>query len=178
MESVIDNCEQFSEEDAPWPDAEAVQQKVEEVTTSIWEATDESTLSEKVDTLRHSLDDLSQEVHSWRGKSYYLEAIDDLKQQVDGIQQEWNAVGETLRIQRERMESLLQAFPGVIETSILKALSMRLKHLEEVVNDIIHERQNKVASERSKKQLTISIAAFIVSICSLGFFILMRFVSS
>jgi hypothetical protein len=175
MESVANNRKQWSKDGQIWPDENTVQQEVEEVASGMREVTNESALSEKVETLRRSLNDLSQEVYSWRGQDYYLEAIEGIQQQVDGIQQEWNTVSEAMRIQRERLESLLQAFPGVIEISTLRALSMRLEHLEEVVSDIIDERQNKTTSERARKQLVISIAALAVTIFFWGVFILMRF---
>jgi len=136
MESVANNRKQWSKDGQFWPDENTVQQEVEEVASGMREATNESALSEKVETLRRSINDLSQEVYSWRGQDYYLEAIEGIQQQVDGIQQEWNTVSEAMRTQRERLESLLQAFPGVIETSTLRALSMRLKHLEEVVTTL------------------------------------------
>lgn len=175
MESTADNQEPSLENGELWPDDSTVQQEVEGVTSSIREATDESTLSEKVDTLRQSLEDISQEVHGWRGKDYYLEAIEGLKHQVDSIQEEWDTVSETMAVQRERLESLLQAFPGVIETSTLRALSMRLRNLEEVVSDLVEERQRKVTSDRARRQLTISIVALGVTILFWGVFILLRF---
>ena len=83
-------------------------------------------------------------------------------------------VSESMRLQRERLESLLQAFPGVIETSTLRALTMRLRHLEEVVSDLVESREHKISTTRTNKQLVISIVALIVSIISCGIFVLFR----
>lgn len=175
MENTNENAELSPETEPDWPNGAVVQQEVEEVTSGIKEATDESTLSEKVEALRESLNDISQEVNSWRGKDYYLESIENLKHQVDGIHEEWNTLSETMRLQRERLESLLEAFPGVIETSTLRALSLRLIHLEEVVSEIVNERQNKMMSARARKQLYISIAALVITVLSWGAFIVMGF---
>ena len=177
MENPDENPEQQPETEPAWPTDTAVQLEVEEVTSGLREATDESTLSEKVEVLRESLNEISQEVSSWRGQNYYLESIENLKHQVDGIHEEWNALSEAMRLQRERLESLLQAFPGVIETSTLRALSLRLTNLEEVVSEIVNERQNRITSARARKQLNISIAALVITILSWGAFILMRFLA-
>ena len=174
MENESASKEEFSEDPEFWPDSSAVQKEVEEVTDNLREATDQSDLSEKVETLRESLENLGQEFRGWRGQPHYLETIDGLKQQVDGIQQEWMTVSESMRLQRERLESLLQAFPGVIETSTLRALTMRLRHLEEVVSDLVESREHKISTTRTNKQLVISIVALIVSIISCGIFVLFR----
>lgn len=160
------------------PDEQTVHQEVREATTGMREATDESTLSEKVEVLRRSLNEISEEVYSWRGKDFYLDAIEGVKQQVDDIQEEWDAIRKTMNTERERLESLLQAFPGVIETATLRALSMRLRHLEEVVAEMMNEQQNKATAERARKQLTISIIALITTVVMWGIFILLRFLPS
>jgi uncharacterized coiled-coil DUF342 family protein len=152
-----------------------IQQAVAEVASGMRDATADSTLNIRVEALRQTLNDLSQEVYSWRGQNSYLEAIENLKQQVDEIQKEWNGVSEIMRLQRERLESLLQAFPGIIETSALRALSIRLSHLEEVVNQLVNEQQAKSTANSARKQLVISIVALVTSILLWGVFILMRF---
>lgn len=178
MESTTDNPAQAPEDNDALLNEHTVHQEVKIATNNIREATDESTLGEKVETLRQSLNDISEEVDRWRGREFYVEVIDNIKQQVDDIQEEWDTLKKTMNTERERLESLLQAFPGVIETSTLRALSMRLRHLEEVVADMINERQNKVASDRARKQLTISIVALAATIFFWGIFILMRFLPS
>lgn len=52
---------------------------------------------------------------------------------------------------------------------------MRMQHLEEVVDDLVNERQAKIASENSRKQLRISVAALVLTIVSGGAFIVMQF---
>src|SRR5918996_3064918 len=80
--------------------------------------------SDKVDTLHAFIEDISEEVKSWRNgrKGPYLETLETLKQQVDEVRQEWTSVAGTLKTQRERLE----AFPGAIETSAMRALSLRV----------------------------------------------------
>ena len=175
MESDEYHREQLPANGENWLDEHAVHQEVREATNNIREATDESTISDKVDALRQNLTDISEEVYSWRGKNFYLEAIEGMKQQVNDIQEEWDAIRTTMDAERERLESLLQAFPGVIETSTLRALAMRLRHLEEVVADLVNERQSKIASDRAHKQLVISVVALAATIFFWGIFILLRF---
>lgn len=175
MESDGHSPEALPENGDLSPDEQMIHQEVRDATTSMREATDESTLSEKVDVLRRSLHEIGEEVYSWRGRNYYLEAIEGVKQQVDDIQQEWDAIRRTMNTERERLESLLAAFPGVIETATLRALSMRLRHLEEVVAEMMNEQQNKATAERACKQLTISLIALITTVVFWGIFILLRF---
>jgi polyhydroxyalkanoate synthesis regulator phasin len=175
MDDVEDTAEQQANAEHLESAETPIQQAVAEVASGMRDATADSTLNIRVEALRQTLDDLSQEVYSWRGQNSSLEVIENLKQQVDEIQKEWNGVSEIMRLQRERLESLLQAFPGVIETSALRALSIRLSHLEEVVNQLVNEQQAKSTANSARKQLVISIVALVTSILLWGVFILMRF---
>jgi prophage DNA circulation protein len=100
------------------------------------DAVSETSLPDKVAELHSILDNLSEEVHSWKDwhENDYLAVIEALKSQVKEIQNEWNNVSGSVSVQQEKLESLLESFPGAIETATIKALAMRVTHLEKLVN--------------------------------------------
>ena len=69
-----------------------------------------------------------------------------------------------MKTQRERLESMLEAFPSVIETTTIRALTLRLNHLETLVSNIIEESHKKLTVSRSRWQMIISIIALGVTI--------------
>ena len=146
--------------------AETIKQ-VEKITEAVDAAVLETDLPEKMSDLRVMLDNLSEEVDSWREwhKTDYLEVIETLKSQVEEVQNEWNNVSASMKTQRERMESLLESFPGVIETATLKALSLRVAHLEQLVSQVFQETQAKSTAIGARKQLVISLVALVITIC-------------
>lgn len=133
----------------------------------------EKTLSNKMVDLHIMLENLSEEVDGWRAwhKTDYLEVIETLKSQVLEIQGEWHSVSVTMQNQRDKMESMFQSFPGVIETATIKALSLRLSHLEELVSQLLQESYIKKSILGSRKQLIISMVALGVTIVLWGLFI-------
>ena len=150
--------------------------QVEEIKEAVDTTFSETSIPEKVTDLRVMLDNLSEEVDSWKTwhKNDYLGAIETLKSQVEEINIEWDSVSESLGLQRERFESLLQAVPGIIETSTLKALSLRVTHLEQLVSQIFDESQTKAALKGSRRQFIISIVALGVTIVLWVVFIIMN----
>lgn len=145
---------------------DSVIHQVEEIKEAVTGFTTETSLSDKVEELRTNLDNLSDEVESWRSwrKDTYLEVLETLKYQVEEIQKEWDSVAGSMKTQRERLESLLQSFPGVIETSAIKALSLRVTHLEQLVSELFHESQARAGTTRARKQLTIPLIALGVTV--------------
>jgi hypothetical protein len=138
-----------------------VRLEVEEIKDAVQEIVDDSVLAAKVESLRVTVEDVSGEIQSWRsGANHaYVEAIEILKVQVAETQEEWVSVSTTLNNQRERLETLLDSFPGIIETSTLKALSLRVNHLEQLVSEIIGETNNKITKKLSGRQMKLSLAA-------------------
>lgn len=138
----------------------------------------ETSLPDKVQDLHIMLDNLSQEVDSWRAwhKTDYLEVIETLKSQVEEVQIEWNSLSDSIQSQREKLESLIQAAPGLIDTATLKALSLRVMHLEQLVSQIVSESQTKAALKGSKRQFIISIVALGVTIVLWGLFFIMNII--
>lgn len=136
----------------------------------------ETSLPEKVTDLKLMLDNLSEEVVGWRNwhRNDYLGVIETLKSQVEEINNEWSSVSQNLNAQRERLESLLQAVPGIIETSTLKALTLRVIHLEQLVSEIFDESQTKAALKGSRRQFIISLVALGVTIILWVVFIIMN----
>ena len=152
--------------------AEATKQ-VTEITEAVDDTVSKTRLPHKVEDLRTMLENLSDEIDSWRSwhKNDYLGAIETLKTQVEEIQSEWNNVSDGIKTQRERLESLLESVPGVIETATLKALSLRVAHLEQLVSQLFQESQTKTALKGTKRQYIISLVALGVTIILWGIFI-------
>ena len=150
--------------------------QVEEIKEAVDSTVSETSLPDKVADLRDMLENLSGEVDSWKTwhKNDYLGAIETLKSQVEEIHSEWGNVSNSLMAQREKLESLLQAVPGIIETATLKALSLRVTHLEELVSKIFNESQTKAALKGSRKQFIISIVAMGVTVILWLVFIIMN----
>lgn len=148
----------------------AIRQEVQEIKEAVNEVVSETSLADKVDELRIYIENISEDVQSWRTSraETYIEALETLKSQVDEIQGEWNAVSSAMKAQRERLESLLESSPGVIETSTLRALSLRVTHLENLVAKLVGEADTKSAAARARKQLIISFAALGVTIVLWG----------
>jgi len=152
-----------------------IRQEVEEIKEAVENVVTESPLSEKVEELRTNLENISEEVESWRTwqKNTYLEVMETLKTQVEEIQSEWNNVSAGMKTQRERLESLLDAFPGVIETSTIKALSLRVAHLERLTSQLFQESQASSRSIGTRKQFIISVVALGVTVILwVAFFVL------
>jgi len=149
------------------------EKEVQELRKAVNEVVTETSLAEKVEDLRLILENISEDVEAWRSsrKDSYLEALETLKSQVEEIQSEWNNVSTSMKSQRERLESLLESFPGIIETSTLRALSLRLTHVEKLVSELITESNVEAAAQGSRKQLIISLAALGVTIILWGIFI-------
>ncbi|MFW6056576.1 MAG: hypothetical protein ACOC9B_04635 [Chloroflexota bacterium] len=133
----------------------------------------EDSLTEKVGDLRDNLATISEEAQSpqpWP-RDRYLEVLEDLKNQVKTIQEEWEAVSANSRAERERLESFLQSFPGAVETATLRALSLRVSHLESLVSQLFEERQSKESADRARKQMVISLVALGVTVVLWGLWI-------
>ncbi|MFC1898835.1 hypothetical protein ACFLXP_00665 [Chloroflexota bacterium] len=153
--------------------------QVEEIKEAVDITVSEAVLPDKVEDLRDMLENLSEEVASWKTwqKNDHLGAIETIKSQVDEINNEWDNVSSNLLVQHEKLESLLQTVPGIIETSTLKSLSLRVTHLEQLLSQIFNESQTKVALKGSKRQFIISIVALGVTIILWGIFIIMSVVN-
>jgi archaellum component FlaC len=169
------------ENNLPQPDlADATHtiKQVEEIKEAVEATVTDTSLPEKVGDLRDMLEHLSDEVDSWKTwhKKDYQGAIETLKSQVEEIHAEWGNVSNSLNSQREKLESLLQTAPGIIETSTLRALSLRVEHLEKLVSQIFDETQTKAALKSSRKQFIISIVALVVTIILWMVFIIMSLV--
>jgi len=144
----------------------AIRREVQDIKEAVDEAVCESCLTGKVEALRDHVDDMTEDVQSWNmpQQDNYIEALEIMKTHVDEIQGEWDNVSTSLKTQRERLESLLESFPGIIETSTLKALSLRVMHLEKLVSTLVGETVAETASARSNKQLVISLVALGITI--------------
>ena len=171
----------LEEKEYPQPDlvdATNTIKQVEEIKEAVDTTVAETSLPDKVVDLRDMLENLSEEVDSWKTwhKNDYLGAIETLKSQVEEINSEWGNVSNSLMAQREKLESLLQTVPGIIETATLKALSLRITHLEKLVSQIFDESQTKAALKGSRKQFIISIVALSVTVILWAVFITMNII--
>jgi FtsZ-binding cell division protein ZapB len=143
-----------------------IQQEVHEIKEAVADIVSETSLPDKVDALHSNIESLSQEVQSWRTwqKNAHLEALETINSQVGEIQNEWAAVSASMKAQHEKLEAVMQSFPGIIETSTLKALSLRVTHLEQLVSQLFQESQAKSSAASTRKQLIISLAALGVTV--------------
>jgi chromosome segregation ATPase len=148
------------------PDATSAIKEWEEVKEAVDATVSETSLPDKVTELYSILENLSGEVDSWKNwhATDYLAVIETLKSQVEEIQKEWNIVSSGVSLQQEKLESLLQSFPGIIETATLKALSMRVSHLEKLVNQLLSESQAQANVKGTRRQFIISLVALGVTI--------------
>jgi len=176
-----EEASKLEEKEYPQPDlvetTKTIKQ-VEEIKEAVDTTVTETSLPDKVVDLRDMLENLSGEVDSWKTwhKNDYLGAIETLKSQVEEIHSEWGNVSSSLMAQREKLESLLQTVPGIIETATLKALSLRVTHLEKLVSQIFNESQTKAALKGSRKQFIISIVALSVTVILWAVFIIMNII--
>ena len=152
--------------------------QVEEIKEAVAETVTETSLPDKMSDLRTTLETLSEEVDSWRAwrKNDYLAAIETLKTQLDDVQTEWDNVSDAMQKQSEKLESLLQSFPSIIETATLKTLSLRVSHLEQLVSQLLNESQTETALKGAKKQYIISLVALGVTIILWAVFIVMNLI--
>ena len=143
-----------------------IQSEVVEIKEAVDEVVVAQKLTDKVENLRVNLDNLSIDVENWKTKQKddLLGALESIKYQVEEIEKEWDSVANTMKTQRERLESMLEAFPSVIETATIRALTLRLNHLEKLVSNIIEQSDKKATSSRSRWQMIISIIALSVTI--------------
>jgi len=154
-------------------------QQVKKMKKAVGKAVSETNLSGKMADLNTMLENLSDEVDSLRvwHKTDYLEALEVLKSQVQEIRDEWQNFHEGIQSQRDKFESVLQSFPGIIETATLKALSLRVVHLEQLVSELFQESHARSNARGSRKQLMISIAALGITVILWAVFISMNLLS-
>ena len=160
-------------------DTEGTLKQVEEIKDAVAETVTETTITDKVTDLHTMLDNLSDEVDSWKSwhKTEYLEAMEAIKAHVGEIEDEWGKVSESMKGQREKLETLLDSFPGVIETATLKALSLRVTHLEKLVSQLFQESSAQINTRVARRQLIISLAALGVTIILWIVFIVINLIS-
>lgn len=153
-------------------------QEVSEIKDAVSEVVSETSLADKVDELRTFIENISEDVQSWPKSRVetYIESLETLKSQVDDIQSEWNTVSTGVKTQQDRLESLLESFPGIIETSTLRALSLRMTHLEKLVSNLVGESNAKTWSSGARKQMVISLVALGVTVILWTLWIVLSFI--
>jgi ribosomal 50S subunit-associated protein YjgA (DUF615 family) len=139
-------------------------QEVDEIREIVNNVVHDAPFTEKVHSLYDIIEEISQELKCRRnGQSgsrlTSLQSLESLRQHVDDLHQEWNSVAATLHTQRERLEALLDSFPGAIETSTVRALSLRVSHLEQLVAQLVEESRAESTAKGSRTQLYVSLAA-------------------
>ena len=147
-------------------DSSAIKLEVEEIKEVVDEVVTEESLTEKVEALRSNIDSLGFKISNW-DKWYerdYAKTLESLKRQIVEVEEEWLTVGSKLQAQGERLDTLLQSFPGVIETTAIKALSLRVTHLEQLVSKIIEEERSKSTAKRANKMFMVSVSSLAITI--------------
>lgn len=135
----------------------------------------EESLSEKVGALRDELARIGERVESQRKWSpeQYQQSLETLRQQVESIHAEWETVASKSRAQRDQLESLLQTFPGAIETATLRALTLRVNQIESLISVLIDEKDSRDNSSRARKQMIVSLVALGVTVVLWGVWIIL-----
>jgi hypothetical protein len=176
-EEVINKSREEESSKLAVSDATDAIKEVEEVRDAIEAHVSETTLPDRVADISTMLDNLSEEVDSWKTwhKTDYLGALESIKSEVNEIQTEWNAVSGSVTLLKDKLEALLQSVPGVIETSTLKALTMRVDHLEKLLAQVVSESQAKESVRGARRQFIISIIALGITIILWGVFIVINF---
>ena len=154
----------------------SIRREVEEVKEAVHGVIEEAPLPDKVESLQAMIEDISDEVKGWRNghTGPYMETLETLKLQVDEIQQEWTSVASTLHIQREKLETLLESFPGAIETSAVRAISLRVTHLENLISQLLEESRAKSTAKGTRLQLYVSLGSLGATIVLWGAWIAIR----
>jgi seryl-tRNA synthetase len=127
-----------------------------------------------VEELRDNINVMSEETqskHSWP-RDDYLGTLEQLREQVESIQKDWDSVSAHMKAERDKVESLLQSFPGIIEISTLHAQALRLNHLEQLVSELFQELHTKKNESSSRKQMVISLVALGITIVLWGLWIM------
>ena len=142
--------------------ASDIRQEVDEIREIVHGVIHDTPFSEKVKNLYDIIEEISDEIKCRRNGTgpvaSRLETLESLRQNVDDLHQEWDSVSATLHTQRERLEALLDSFPGAIETSTIRALSLRVSHLEQLVSRLVEESRAQKSARGSRTQLYVSIA--------------------
>lgn len=137
-----------------------IRQEVDEIREIVHGVIHDTPFSEKVKNLYDIIEEISDEIKYRRNGqvSSRLETLESLRQNVNELHQEWDSVADTLHTQRERLEALLDSFPGAIETSTIRALSLRVSHLEQLVSRMVEESRAQKSARGSRTQLLVSVA--------------------
>ena len=169
------NDELQADETAPGPMVvgeygSSIRREVEEVKEAVHGVIEVAPLPDKVESLQAMIEEISEEVKSWRNghKGPYMETLETLKLRVDEVQREWTTVASILHIQREKLETLLESFPDAIETSAVRAISLRVTYLEQLVSQLLEEYRAKSTAKGARIQLSVSLAALITTIVLWG----------
>lgn len=143
-----------------------IQQEMHEIKEAVSDVVSETSLPSKVEELRIIVENISEDVQNWKAlrKDTYIESLETVKSQLEEIQNEWGTVSTRMRAQIEKLESLLESSPGIIEASTLRALSLRVTHLEKLVSGLVEESNAKSTASRARKQLIISLVALGVTV--------------
>lgn len=147
-------------------DSSVIKLEVEEIKDAVEEVVAEESLTQKVEALRSNIDGLGKKINSW-DKWYegdYSVTLQSLKKQVVEVEEEWLALGSKLQAQGERLDTLLQSFPGVIETTAIRALSLRVTHLEKLISNLIDEERSKSTAKRANRMFIVSVSSLAVTV--------------
>lgn len=167
LEQALDNTSDF-------------RQEVDEIREIVHGIVHDAPFPEKVHSLYDIIEEISDELKCRRNGhngGSRIQSVDSLRQNVDELHQEWNSVASTLHTQRERLEALLDTFPGAIETSTVRALSLRVSHLEQLVAQLVEESRAETTAKGSRTQLYVSLGALGTTIVLWGVWILLGFLT-
>lgn len=160
--TVMDALDNHNPDIVPVDDlqtASDIRQEVDEIREIVHGVIHDTPFSEKVHNLYDIIEEISNEIRFRRNGpgSPRIEPLESMRQTVEDLHQEWNSVATTLHAQRERLENLLESFPGAIETSTIRALSLRVTHLEQLTHQLVEESRAYSTAKSSRTQLFVSV---------------------
>lgn len=164
----------MAEEEVPQAaDVAAIQQEVEGIRGTVDGAVADS-LDEKVEGLRQAIHQVNDELSSWRSfpQGVDVETFQGLKSQVEDVQTEWQTLASSIQTQRDRLDAVLQSFPGVAELSTIRSLTLRVSNLESLVEDLLSYHRAQTSHRMARTQLWLSVAALAATILLWGGFVL------
>lgn len=156
------------------PAVESIQHEVEGIREGVEDMVAATSLDEKVEGLRQAIHDVNDELSSWRSfpQGVDVETFLGLKSQVEDVQSEWQTLAASLQTQRDRLDAVLQSFPGVAEISTIHSLTLRVSNLESLVEELLSYHRAQTVHKMARTQLWLSVAALAATILLWGGFVL------
>ena len=114
-------------------------------------------LADEARKLLSAMDSLTDQLSNWQAsqEKHHLENIEALTERIDSLQRELDGLSSRVKINGEKMESLLELSPRDSGSPTLQRMPSRVNHLENSLSELIEKVRSE--SSRARKQLFISV---------------------